>query len=250
MKFTVPGAERPREQRDWGGFATFNGVLATVMVPLRQLEALLPQPLLCSRADACDEHPLLLAFGEMSAAGGYVNDWQVPTLLRYREVAVLVPLTEHPTHAGACTFPYRMFADDARPVFLGNACYGLRKERAQIDWRGERYEVTCDGRTRFHAAGATEGAWSKLAAFSEATKDARPHALELPLLGRRENGVFVRFAFDWDFVAAEACAFVGDVVLATPECERPLQLRCEGAQSLAVRGLLWRTTAVHPLQRA
>jgi hypothetical protein len=186
-------------------------------------------------------HDLILLFGEMSDSGGHVAGLDIPTAMRYREVAILVPFVQHSDCSGPVVFPYRMFADDTRPVFLGNSCYGLRKELASIDWSGARFEVHCDHRVHFSATGALAGAWSEhLPTENEDFRMLR-EIFELPILGLRNTGDFVELYFELSFAHAQACRFVGRVELSLPGSREDLHLRCEPA--FAVRGMDFRTSA-------
>ena len=225
----------------WGGVAHFSGVMLQVTVEAGQVRAALPSPLRLGAAPdgASGGHPLLVLAGELSDGGVHLGDLDLNYRVRYREVALLVPRVEHPLCPGSAVFVERMYADAMTPVFWGNACYGLRKQLAEITWQGPRLAVWNQGREVFACSGSLQGPW-RVGSGPEAPQlGGLPRWLGAPILGRRDSGAFVRLGFELGFGGAQSCDF---------NLHQPLRVRGlrvwpgATATAFAVRGLRWRTT--------
>jgi hypothetical protein len=228
----------------WGGLAWFNGVIARVRSPAALVSLLLPAPLR-ARAEPQTaqkaEHPLVFLFGELRDGGAHVGGRDFSLGIRYHEVAVMVPQVRHASHDSDTLFACEMFADDSRPILLGNAAYGFRKRQSRIECCGSNYEVLVGGQRRFAAQGALAGAWRS---GCPGHGDARwlEDLAASPVLGRRANGDYVLSRFSWDLSDASLCA-VSVELQWSPEPGAPLlHLRSEPNDALVVRDLRWRTS--------
>lgn len=228
----------------WGGLAWFNGVVALVRPPAALVSLLLPAPL---RAQVEREfahepgHPLVFLFGELRDGGAHVGGRDFPLGICYREAAVMIPQVRHAAHEFDTLFACEMFADDSRPIMLGNATYGFRKRQSRIEWSGGNYEVQVDGQGRLVAQGALRGAWRQ--ARSGDTDAAWLEDLGASqVLGRRATGEYVLSRFSWDFSDATLCAVGVDLQWRPWQGAPFLGLRAEPSHALAVRDLRWRTS--------
>lgn len=228
----------------WGGLALFNGVIAQVRLPSALVSPLLPPPLR-ARADPQaaqkSEHPLVFLFGELRDGGAHVGGRDFSLGIRYREAAVMMPQVRHASHDSDTLFACGMFADDSRPILLGNAAYGFRKRQARIECSGSNYEVLVGKQRQFAAQGALVGPWWSGCSGRD---DARwlEDLGASPVLGRRASGDYVLSRFSWDLSDASLCA-VSVEFQWSPEPGAPLLgLRSEPNNALVVRDLRWRTS--------
>jgi hypothetical protein len=229
---------------DWGGLAWFSGVVIVVRPPASLVSSLLPAPLRANDAAADptrEGHPLVFVLGELRDGGAHVAGRAFSAGIRYREAAVLIPGVRHVLFDGDALFACAMFADDLRPVLLGNAAYGFRKRQARIEWSGPTYDVDVDGQTCLVARGALGGNW-------QGTRDGfePPRWLEdlsaSPMLGRRATGDYVLSRFSWDFGAAAMCALEVELRWRPVPGTAPVDLHAGEHSAIAIRDMLWKTS--------
>lgn len=228
----------------WGGVASFSGVFARVRLPTALVSPLLPAPLRATTKKQPGagplEHSLVFFFGELTNGGAHVAGREFTTGIRYREAGVMISDVNHPRCDVNVSFVYAMFADDARPVVLGNAAYGLRKRTARIEWSGARYTAHVDGHDCLVARGALRDGW-RPACDAPVMADWLQKVGSPPVLGRRSTGAFVLSRFSWDLSAASLCE-LGLELKWLPTAGSPVvDLHADRGQSVAVRDMRWST---------
>jgi hypothetical protein len=179
------------------GQATFAGCLAVIDIAREALLPMLPPSVRLPESES-PKYPCLLVFGEQRNGTTFFGGMAVPWGLRYHELMVAVPFVRWDAVPGEHLFVSGMTCDFWPAVWNGNFYYGFRKRLAQMSWDGDRFSAAGEGRhPGFRATARGRG---------QATDDALDwirSAAALPVLGHRDDGVFVQSRFDWDFREAE-----------------------------------------------
>jgi hypothetical protein len=226
----------------WGGSARFSGVVAVAPVPSALVASLLPAPLRARKQRSVDAtHPLLFLVGELRDGGAHVAGGEFSLGIRYREAAIWVPDVSYPAADSPSLFSLAMFADDPRPILLGNGVYGFRKRRAAIEWSGASYRVELDDAPCLAVRGELHDDWQR----------ARPELApvrwlsrlaSMPVLGRRATGDYVRSQFAWDLTSA-SIRRAGVEIAWRPEPSVPSsELRTATREAVAVSDMSWHTS--------
>jgi len=239
---------------DWGGIATFNGAIVVVSQPRAVVRSLLPSGLRLNEPNwphaARHEHPIVFFLGEMTQGGAHWGAFRFSSGVGYREAAVMIPFVAHAAHPRSAVFPCQMFADDARPVLLGNSFYGLRKVEARIDWEGSRYEASTAGQSTLVCTGALLGPWSGCDAKAIDGLTWLRDTFALSIIGLRSSGQFVLLRFGWELDDAEARAMEARISWRPNRDLTTFHWQSTKGYSFAVRGMRWRTGALRPLSEA
>jgi hypothetical protein len=183
----------------------------------------------------------------MSRGGVHFSGSDWPLAVSYREFAVLVPSVRHPALRGPVTFTLEMWADDLRPIVLGNWVYGYRKADATIRWSGARFEVLDEDTCRFCCSADLMGIWSPLGPTHGVSAPWLSALFAQPVLGLRGGRDYVLSRFDWSLERAIATGIAARIEWTPRGSARPISMRSLAASSLALQGACWRTTPPTPL---
>jgi hypothetical protein len=237
---------------DWGGFATFSGAILTVFQPSAVISLLLPAPLQLTAAAwpgrTSRDHPIVFIVGEMAHGGAHLGGVRFWSGLRYREMAIMIPFVKHPAREGPMVFSCQMFADDVRPVVLGNSFYGLRKHLADIEWEGVSYRAHHRGEVVFQCTGGLPDRWSRCVGNADRGLRWLRGTFALPILGLRPSGQYVSSGFHWDFDQAQACPIETQLSWCPAGEEPHFHWQSVRDYSFAMRDMGWRTGAPRPLR--
>lgn len=182
----------------------------------------------------------MLTAGELTGGGFHWRGMNFSSGMRYRETAIMVPFVRLRGQPGSYVFCYRMFADDPRPVFLGNSFYGLRKEFGSIEWDAQSYRVRQATRLVFESSGAPTGPWTSHGSARDGLADLR-ETFAGPILGRRPWGQYVESHFYWDLDGSRVCPIEVRAVWSCAEVRPRGSARSADGYSFAVRGMRWLT---------
>jgi hypothetical protein len=244
------GTSGPRAT-EWGGFATFSGAIVTVFQPRAVASMLLPRPLELTPAPSLGrtsrQHPIVFIAGEMAQGGAHWGDVRFSSGLRYREMAIMIPFVKHPARESPMVFSCQMFADDVRPVVLGNSFYGLRKHLADIEWEGASYQAHHRGKVVFQCTGGLPDRWSRCRADADRGLGWLRSAFALPILGLRRSGQYVSSGFFWEFDWTHACPIEAQILWRPAAEQAPFHWQSVRDYSFAMRDMGWRTGAPRPL---
>jgi hypothetical protein len=159
----------------------------------------------------------------------------------------MIPFVVHAAHQGPAVFSCQMFADDIRPVFLGNSFYGLRKQLVDIDWSGTSYRALREGRTVFECSGDLPDGWSPWLGKTHDGLSWLRETFALPILGLRRSGQYIQLRFGWEFEHAEVCPMGASISWCPAAEQRPFHWEAVQGYSFGVREMRWRTGAPRPL---
>jgi hypothetical protein len=242
------GAALGERSADWGGVAIFSGAIMTVFQPTSLVSTLLPPRLKLTEATwpsgrAKRDHPIVFIVGEMAAGGAHWGGVDFSSGLRYREMAIMIPFVRHPAHQGPTVFSCQMFADDMRPVLLGNSFYGLRKYLAEIEWEGANYQAHHQGQLVFQCTGALPDRWSRCVDNTDRGLDWLRGTFALPILGLHSSGQYVGSRFGWEFDQAQVCPVEAQISWTFERGGQAVQWKSARDYSFALREMRWRTGA-------
>ncbi len=226
----------------WGGSARFSGVVAVAQAPSALVSSLLPAPLRARKQRGVDAtHPLLFLLGELHDGGGHIAGGEFSLGIRYREAAIWVPDVNYAGDDSPALFSLAMFADDPRPILLGNSVYGFRKRRAAIDWSGSSYRVEVDDAVCLVVSGELHADWQPARPELEPARWLSRLASQ-PVLGRRATGAYVRSEFAWDLAGASVRRAAVEISW-RPEPHAPsITLETKTREALAVSDMAWHTS--------
>jgi hypothetical protein len=217
------------------GQATFAGCISTIAVARQVLVSKLPPSVALPQGDSTT-YPCLLVFGEQMEGTTFFGGLSVPWGIRYHELMVAIPFVRWAGAAGEHLFVAGTTCDFWPAVWNGNFYYGFQKRLAKMSWSGERFSVTDENhRLDFLAELRPRGG-----AQGRALDGIRA-AAALSVLGHRDDGVFVRSRFDWDFRAAAVEATSLSLTLGQHFSEIPFGA-CSACHDDAyrIRGMRWR----------
>jgi hypothetical protein len=220
-------------------------VILTVSCSAIWLAELLPPALTLGapRGGRPGRHPLVFIVGELTNGGAHFAGRELPFGTRYRELGVMIPFVKHARVAADVVLVHQMFADDALPVTLGNAVYGYRKRVARIDWQGSGYDVYLGDRLVVSCKGQVSTCWTREKAADNASLGWLADVFGSPILGLSSAGPYICSRFHWDLTAAETSQVDAHLRWFPEPAGDPLSFRASRKHSLAVRGMVWRTSS-------
>jgi hypothetical protein len=131
-----------------------------------------------------------------------------------------------------------MICDYWPATWNGNVYYGFNKRFASMTATATAFHAPGDGNTRgFHATVGGNGRSNDAASL-----DWIRHVVKLPVLGRRDDGSWVRSSFDWRFDAAIVEPVTVDIDVTAPFAELPGGRYSDAdgtAAACRVRGMRW-----------
>jgi len=242
--FAGPAIDAHAASSRFAGQARFSGCIAFTNWPRDEVAALLPPELtLAPNATAPDVHPVMFVFGDQADGALIFAGLTVPTQITYQELGIVVPFVHHRGGPYLHSYVPRMYSSYFPAVWHGNAHYGFSKELARMRWQGPVFLATAeDGSLLLHAETEAAGDWSPGARCDAPNFDAMRAVVALPVLGRRDDGTYVRSYFGWDFRDAtvrpsDSCVSIDAPVLTGL---RPRLCHDTASGTFEVRGMTWR----------
>ena len=216
------------------GEAIFSGCLSAIEFSRDAVASRLPAGVRLPPGNSVT-YPCLLAFGEQTGGTTFFGGFPVPWGIRYHELMIAVPFVRWEGAEGGHLFVLGMACDFWPAVWNGNVYYGFEKRFARM------------GSSQNHLTVADQG--------SEAGFDAvlrpRPGAVDmlldriraaaaLPVLGRRQDGIFVTSCFDWKFQGAAVTAASLEVTRGQYLLTLPLTPLKRHDETCRIQGMCWR----------
>lgn len=223
--------------------AVFDGSIVCTAPPRSEVERALPKELrLASGAADSDWHPVLFIVGDQTRGASRVGGIDVEWGTQYQELVVAVPFVA-PRRAGSLSvYAAAMFSSYWAPNWWGRVAYGYDKRLATLERRGPIQALTTpqDGLV-FQIALEASGPWQAADPAVPGCVQALRRIAELPWIGRKPNGGFVRSFSRWLFEDAQMRP-----VEARPLLHRPLAVGLPTGPyepvrdaSVEVRGMTW-----------
>jgi hypothetical protein len=242
--FAGPAIDAHAAASRFAGQARFSGCIAFTNWPRDEVAALLPPELtLAPNGTAPDVHPVMFVFGDQADGALIFGGLTVPTQITYQELGIVVPFVQHGGGPHLHNWVPRMYSSYFPAVWHGNAHYGFAKELARMRWHGPIFLATREeGSLLMHADTEPSGDWSPGTRCDAPNFDAMRAIVALPVLGRRDDGTYVRSYFGWDFRDAtvrpsDSCVSIDVPVIAGL---RPRRCHDTASGTFEVRGMTWR----------
>jgi hypothetical protein len=217
------------------GEAIFSGCICTIGIARDVIASHLPHGV-ALRSSNSETHPCLLAFGEQSQGTTFFGGFSLPWGIRYHELMVAVPFVSWQGAAVEYLFVSTMACDFWPAVWNGNFYYGFKKRFARMGWSGDHFAVADDSESTGFDAVLHSGSGEA----PDATLERICAAAALPVLGHRQDGVFVTSCFDWDFRGAAVDAATLELVRGKYLPELPFTAAARHHDACRIQGMRWR----------
>ena len=163
----------------------------------------------------------------------------------YREFAVAIPYVTRRGGRHLHTYVPRMYSSLYPPVRDGNLHYGFNKALADLERHGPIVSlIAADGPLLWHATIEPIEEWYRAGETTRSSPAlaALQAAFDLPIVGRKANGRYVRSYFGFDWEGAQARPVQSAISIDVPLVDGLGPGHCHSVPggALEVRGLLWR----------
>jgi hypothetical protein len=198
------GAEGARAS--WVGEAWFDGVLVWTAIRRDVLDRVLPtgwQPA-HNLSPHGELHPLVVVLGRQRHTSILFGGLPLPSDAEYDEVMLAVPFVWHVRHRRLHTFIPRMYSQDPRATWSGNAQYGFGKRMGRIERLGG-LSVAVDEHDRcvLHCSARPVTSWTRSNDEQQGSLAGVVSAMSrLPIVGVRYDGSEVESYFAWGLAGA------------------------------------------------
>jgi len=227
------------------GRADFNGCIAFFNWSRVDVARVLPSELeLAANVSVTpDVHPLVLIFGEQERGATIFGGMTLPTGVGYYELGMAIPFVTHRRGRHLHNFIPLMYSSFFPPIWAGNVHYGFSKAFAAMRWEDSLFIVTRpDGALLLRATVEPAGDWVPGRNCDLPNFDEMRSVFALPVLGRRQDGTYVKSYFRWDYGAARVRAVRAAVSIEAKLIEGVAPRTCMSLRSATfeVQRMEWR----------
>jgi hypothetical protein len=188
-----------------GGNAAYHGSIVFTNLDRTIVQSIVPQELtLAANTVASTQHPVIVMYGRPHNSSWMVAGTQIIPGPNYQELMLLVPFVQRPTSTKWHTHVVRMYLDDWDAIWIGNVFFAYGKEWGISVETGTEVSEFAMATQKFHA-NVTPNGPGRTNAQAEATLpnySAIKTILDMPIVGRRQDGTLVCSYFELDFTGA------------------------------------------------
>lgn len=204
--------------REFVSRAVFRGVVACVSRPAPELERTLPRELsLADRGEGDGLHPVLVFSGEQTRGASRIAGREVEWNGSYEELIVAIPFVRPRRREATCVYPVAMYSSFWVPNWWGLHAFGYGKRPGRVVRHGAIHSLTTpEAGLAFQAVTEPRGPWCAAQDDPTGLVALLRRVGELPWVGQRPGGSFVRSRARWEFQDANVRPVAGRAELHRP----------------------------------
>lgn len=198
--------------------AVFRGVVACVSRPAPEIARALPRELVLADGGGSDGlHPVLLFSGEQTRGASRIAGREVEWDTSYEELIVAIPFVRPRRRDTECVYPVAMYSSFWVPNWWGLYAFGYGKQPGRVARHGPILTLTTsEAGLAFQAVTEPRGSWCAAHDDPTGLVALLRRVGELPWVGQRPGGAFVRSRARWEFQDASVRPVAGRAELHRP----------------------------------